>query len=259
MRIRCLSDLHLEFTGYDVPHLPAAGEDMVVLAGDIGTGLRGLEWAKRAIPDRPVIYVLGNHEFYRHDFDELLADARACVAGSNVSLLENDTLDIGGLRFLGCTLWTDFRALGEHLREPAMTLGSRLLNDYEVVSRGTRKLDTADTERRCLESVLWLARSIADSDRPTVIVTHHPPTLATLRPTLEGRLLGAVIHNDFDALIQPPVCAWIHGHTHHSVERSINGALVVSNQRGYPRENLRRFRWDYQIAVGVRQHPVGTA
>lgn len=251
MKIRCLSDLHLEFTGYEIDYLTPAGEDLVVLAGDIGIGVAGLDWARRAIPDRPVVYVLGNHEYYKHDFDTLLADARQRVAGSNVHLLENDALDLGGLRILGCTLWTDFRALGEARREPAMKLATRLLNDYAVIDRGARRLSVEDTERSCLRSVQWLAAAIAASDRPVLVVSHHPPTLATQSPFFANTLGSAIFHNDFDALIAPPVRAWIHGHTHYSVERYINGVPVLSNQRGYPREALQAFRWDHLLEVEV--------
>lgn len=66
MKVRVLSDLHLEFTQYQPDTLPSFGEDLVVLAGDIGEAERSIEWARRVIPDRPVVYVLGNHEFYHY-------------------------------------------------------------------------------------------------------------------------------------------------------------------------------------------------
>ncbi len=66
MKIRYLSDLHVEFTGYMPSWIPPIGEDMVVLAGDIGVGVKGIEWAQQAFRDRTVLYVLGNHEFYRY-------------------------------------------------------------------------------------------------------------------------------------------------------------------------------------------------
>jgi hypothetical protein len=73
--------------------------------------------------------------------------------------------------------------------------------------------------------------------------------MATVSPFWEGKLSAAIFHNDFDALMRPPLRAWIHGHTHYGVERDVNGVLVTSNQRGYPREKLKRFRWEYQIEV----------
>jgi len=32
------------------------------------------------------------------------------------------------------------------------------------------------------------------------------------------------------------VALWIHGHTHTSVDFELNGTRIISNQRGYPRE-----------------------
>ena len=61
MRIHVLSDLHTEMDSY-LPH--QVESDIVVLAGDIGSGAKGIEWAKHIWPDQEIIYVLGNHEYY---------------------------------------------------------------------------------------------------------------------------------------------------------------------------------------------------
>lgn len=249
MKIRPLSDLHLEFTGYEIDYLPPVGEDLVVLAGDIGLGCGGIDWAIRAIPDRPVVYVLGNHEFYRQDFDDLLVEARARCAGTQVSVLENDSLRIGRYRVLGCTLWTDFRALGEQHRAASMQLAEEAMNDYSLIRVGSRVLRAEDTERRCLASLLWLHRELQSETTPTVVVTHHPPTLATQHPRFAGRAGAPLFHNDFDALIAPPVVAWIHGHTHHGATADVNGIPVTSNQRGYPREVVAGFDWNSLLAL----------
>jgi predicted phosphodiesterase len=64
MKLHILSDLHTEFADF-APS--ATGADIVILAGDIGVGFGGVEWAARRFPETPVIYVPGNHEFYNHD------------------------------------------------------------------------------------------------------------------------------------------------------------------------------------------------
>lgn len=64
MKAHILNDLHIEFGDFEPP---ATDADVVVLAGDIGVGMGGLHWAQDRFPDRPVVYVPGNHEFYRHD------------------------------------------------------------------------------------------------------------------------------------------------------------------------------------------------
>lgn len=67
MKLLVLSDLHVEFAPF-VPD-PAAVEaaDVVVLAGDVSNGVKGIAWARQAFADKPVVYVVGNHEFYRCD------------------------------------------------------------------------------------------------------------------------------------------------------------------------------------------------
>jgi len=48
---------------------PATDADVAILAGDIGVGLGALPWVDRCFPDKPVIYVPGNHEYYHHDLN----------------------------------------------------------------------------------------------------------------------------------------------------------------------------------------------
>src|SRR5512143_1606393 len=103
MRIRILSDLHIDFGTVDLPHVEA---DVTVLAGDIRPGKAALEWIRRSFPaEQPIIYVLGNHEFYGNALPKLIDDLRRMSADSNIHVLENDCLNIDGVRFLGCTLW----------------------------------------------------------------------------------------------------------------------------------------------------------
>lgn len=58
----------------------------------------------------PCIYVAGNHGFYRGSIKESLEDGKAATVGfPDVHFLENEADTIGGVRFVGATLWTDFR------------------------------------------------------------------------------------------------------------------------------------------------------
>jgi len=250
MKLRVLSDLHLEFTGYAPQQLRPAGEDVVVLAGDIGLGVDGIRWAQHAFGDRPVLYVLGNHEFYGFDFDRLVEDARESCRGSSVRVLEHERVDLGGFRFLGCALWTDLQVFGGEMRKAAAAAVESQLTDYRLIRRGPRRLRAADTESMCRSSRTWLAREIAASPLPVVVVTHHVPTLATRHPDFDS-LTDAAFHNAFDDLIRPPVRLWIHGHTHHSAQVAVNGVPVVSNQRGYPGEKT-RFDWNALFELEAR-------
>ncbi len=67
MKILILSDLHLGHhtfqTDVDGKRIDADA-DVVVLAGDIDDGLGGIRWARESFPDKPIVMVAGNHEFY---------------------------------------------------------------------------------------------------------------------------------------------------------------------------------------------------
>ncbi len=116
MKLHILSDLHTEFADFSPPE---TGADVVILAGDIGVGLGGIEWAARRFPKAPVIYVPGNHEFYGHDIG--LTDQLKAAAPVDIHILNNDTLELERIRFLGCTLWTDFNLHGEGVHIPAQS------------------------------------------------------------------------------------------------------------------------------------------
>ena len=101
MRLHILSDLHLEFEPFTPP---AVGADAVILAGDVSTGRNGLKWALKNFADLPVIYVLGNHEFYGQKLQKLIAELKEMAQGTNVHLLENESCTIGEVTFLGDSL-----------------------------------------------------------------------------------------------------------------------------------------------------------
>jgi 3',5'-cyclic AMP phosphodiesterase CpdA len=94
VRIWSLSDLHLELTrGWD---LPSGGDrpdfDVLVVAGDlIPRAERGVRWLLERVPDKPCIYVQGNHKPYGQDIDIDLEKAWAAAVGTQIHVLQNDT------------------------------------------------------------------------------------------------------------------------------------------------------------------------
>lgn len=87
MKLYVLSDLHLEFSTFEPSQADA---DIVVLAGDIGKGTSGIEWARNAFPDIEIVYVPGNHEFYGTQRLEMLAAMRTEAKESGVHLLDEN-------------------------------------------------------------------------------------------------------------------------------------------------------------------------
>ncbi|MGB0093632.1 MAG: metallophosphoesterase [Solirubrobacteraceae bacterium] len=256
MRLHVLSDLHRE-QGMLVP--PTVEADLVVLAGDIAAGTSGLQWARAWAAGRPVLYIAGNHEFYGHSMPGLIDELRRAAAGSSVHVLENDELIIDGVRFLGCTLWSDFDFGGPERRAQAMQLCERVVNDYEHITFGphSRALTPRDTRMLHLSSRRWLASRLAHRyDGPTVVVTHHAPLIRT-RPSAPAlrALAGAFASDVTDLMGADRVGLWIFGHTHRVADLEVRGTRVISNPYGYPHQLADGFDPSCVIDVGreVRQ------
>ena len=245
VRLHVLSDLHLERGGGP---LLAADADVLVLAGDIGPGVSGLRAAIAWWPRRPIVYVSGNHEPYGHRLPNLAGELRtlATATDGRVHVLERDETMIDGVRFLGCTLWSDFDVAGAHERDRAMAICGDLLNDYEHISwtPEARTLRPEDTLRLHMTSRRWLEHRLGTPhDGPTVVVTHHaplPPRERLIDP-LTRALAGAFVSDLTDLMGADRAAVWIHGHTHRRVDRTVHGTRVVSNPRGYPDEPVEGF------------------
>jgi len=242
VRIRILSDLHLEHAPFEPDPVPA---DVVVLAGDTAPGTAGIAWARAHFPGTAVLYVAGNHEFYGHDFPGLIDRLRAAAAGSDLYVLERDQVTIGDVRFLGCTLWSDFEFAGAEHRERSMRICARVVNDYRQirVSEEDRPLRPADTRANHLESRAWLATCLAEPhEGPTVVITHHAPLIRERPedPTLAA--IGGAFASDLSTLMDSAaVDLWIFGHIHRTIDVDAGGVRVLSNQRGYPHEPVADF------------------
>jgi predicted phosphodiesterase len=251
VRLHVLSDLHLE-RGH--PDVPKSDADVVVLAGDICNGTDGVEWARRWGDGRPVLYVAGNHEYYGHSLPALNTDLRRAAVGSAVHVLENDEVILGGVRFLGCTLWSDFDFDGPARRALAMRICERAVADYRVIRNDDRALTAADTRAMHLDSRRWLEQRLdAHHEGPTVVITHHAPYIHRRPPDQVWRLIAGAFVSDLSALMGGErVAAWIYGHTHRVADRDVEGTRIVSNPRGYPDERVDGFDPELVVCVGDR-------
>jgi predicted phosphohydrolase len=252
VKIQVLADLHNEF---EVRAIARTDADVVVLAGDTDIGAEGIEWVAKQFPDCPVVFVAGNHEFYGRELGITLTQIRAAAHGTNVHVLENDAFVVQNVRLLGCTLWTDFDLFGADASErDCMREAEQALNDYRVIRIGptVRRLRAADTRALHVESRSWLEAQLATAhDGPTVIVTHHAPSARSSPAIYARELTSAAFSSNLEGLMlsyQPGL--WIHGHTHHCVDYLIAATRIVSNQRGYPNEQVPGFRDDLVIEVG---------
>ena len=162
-RLHLLSDLHLEFSERHPPWSPPETDaDIVILAGDIDNGTRAIDWAEQTFPRRTVLYVPGNHEYYETEIREANAALRQRSARSaNVRVLLDDEFVIGGVRFLGTTLWTDFELFGRDRRADCIAESLKYVTDFRLVDYGPgRRLTPEDTIDFHREAIRFLGERL---------------------------------------------------------------------------------------------------
>jgi Icc-related predicted phosphoesterase len=272
MRLWILSDLHISTavartgTMFD-DAIPDA--DVAVIAGDITEGVEeAITWLSRTITRRmPVVYVLGNHEFYGEYLDEARRVAQAQAARvPNLHLLDDSTAMIDGVRFIGATLWTDYRLYshGERTRQlVAMhNARSRIIDYHQILMEPAQPgfiarnfLPSDALELHKLSCAYIEDQLTVEIDGPTVVVTHHAPHRQSSHPHFDGDPATPAFVSDLSSLIdlgQPTL--WVHGHTHHNVDyvlTPLDGppTRVVANQRGYQGVEIPGFDWRFVVEV----------
>lgn len=260
MKLHIFSDLHVGFgrTGW-VPQL-APGADAVVCAGDVCEGLpEAFAYLREHIPaPTPIITVAGNHSFYRRHRESEMARGREAAEALGITFLENEGAVVGGVRFLGATLWTDYRLYGEREREAAMCAAAAQMNDHRLIRcglPGTRLFEPADAADLHRASLQFLHRELErDHDGPTVVLTHHAPSAQAIAPRYRGDRLNPAFASDLDWLITVPGAdAWVFGHTHTSFDFRIGRTRMLCNPHGYGDENVAGFNPDLVVELLKRQ------
>lgn len=259
MHITVASDLHAEQNRSLDWLKDLSGSEVVVLAGDIGVGRGALEVVFKvaeACPNSSVVWVAGNHEFYRQNIDSQIAEFRsACDSSARIFFLENDAIDIGGVRFVGCTLWSGFDAIESCSPQEAMSLAQNFISDFYLIRCGSenRKFTPEDAATKHVESVRFLRSQLNQKDgKRTVVVTHFPPSLLARNKNFEADGITAYFQANLDQMIHemgPDL--WVYGHNHYSDDMTIGRTRVVSNQLGYRSEqgSIPHFSTRLQILV----------
>jgi predicted phosphodiesterase len=236
MRIQLASDLHLEFLARDFPGecliAPAHEADVLVLAGDVSRADAAIalfkDWPV------PVLYILGNHEAYGGCIEAVREELTRAAQGTSVRFMERELIDFGGVRFLGCTLWTDYQLDSTLTQQQLMDQAQRSLNDHRLIRTREGELflpqhALQDHER----SRAWLVQELSRNyDGKTVVVTHHGPHPLSVHPRYVGDPVNAAFVSDLSDLL-PKADLWLHGHVHDSFDYRVGRCRVVANPLGY--------------------------
>ena len=280
MKISICSDLHLEFGDLDFDNTESA--QVLILSGDICVardiaqrdpyGVMGAEYRSNRYHEffqrcaarfEHVVYIVGNHEHYHHDFAKTVLHLRDVLSYlPNLHVLEKDLLDVGDVTFLAGTLWTNMNQEDPH------TLYSirNYMNDFRCITNSTREVnfrdddgkfhtrvarftpdDTVEEHKAMLEFVNTAIA--ARPDRQYVVVGHHAPSrLSTHAQYADDHMVNGAYSSDLNEFIldHPEIRLWTHGHTHHNFDYQIGTTRIVCNPRGYHGHEQQAADWQLQ-------------
>lgn len=232
MKLHIISDLHLEFAQYQ-PHSTSHEADVIVLAGDIWKGNKGIFWARSQWPDKQIIFVAGNHEFYGSVRQDVIDDLRDAGEQTGVHFLDDQEVIIDNVRFLGSTLWTDFKLFGN--QPDAMRAAVLYLTDFRVIREKMVTFRPGDAVKLFDQSFNFLKTKLdIGFDGKTIVVTHHLPSMHSVSDRFKTDILSACFASNLDHLVEK-ADIWIHGHTHDSFDYQLEQCRVrvLCNPRGY--------------------------
>lgn len=252
MKAWIISDIHtVPFDQLWTQVVKVPDADICICAGDIISGLltAGLDYLLTQIaPVMPVVLTLGNHEYFGLTPDQTIARAREKLVGSQVHLLENDTVEIGGVKFIGATLWTDFEiATGAddendpaevRLEKARREIKQHAIDFFQIRSdrRPGEFVDVDELRDRHIVSRDFIARELEATayNQPSVVLTHHAPLTESLDWRFDGDLSNAAYASDLSGIIRAyKPKFWVHGHIHRNREYWFDHTRIICNPRGF--------------------------
>jgi predicted phosphodiesterase len=284
MKIKLVSDLHLEFSDINITNDDKC--DVLILSGDIMVAqdlhdhaaadfnpysnralaelgrkmqrvARFRDFLKRCSFQFPhVVYVAGNHEFYHGKFYAGIDYLREeCAKYPNIYFLECDTKVIDDVTFIGATLWTDMNK-GDPLTMHAI---EGLMNDFRIIRNDKRefaRMSARDVVNRHARTLQYFRSVLAEQhDKKFVVVGHHSPSFQSVHESYKNeQLMNGGYHSDLSEFIMdhPQIKLWTHGHTHHPFDYVIGETRIVCNPRGYENEGFSEDTgWNPNIVLEV--------
>jgi len=247
INIALASDLHIELSrgSVPIPDFPS-NVDVIVLAGDITNRYHKtknqFEQTFAAFREKfrqPILFIPGNHEYYGSHYQTLNNDLPAICEKYDITLLQMNYIDIKGIRFFGCTLWSNFLLNGKEEMPWIIHSAQGKLADFRAISYGDGLIRSTDTKKLFDENFEWLKNALDECppNMKKVVCTHFGPDKQCVSPEFSGDELNAYFVNDLSEFInekEPDL--WLFGHTHFNVDYCVGKTRIVSNQKGYQRE-----------------------
>lgn len=194
---------------------------------------------------------MGNHEFYGSAYSKLVDKLKEESKGSNIHILEKDSVSIDGVNFLGCTLWTDFNLFRDSRNDGYQC--QQVMTDYKKIRVSPRfsKIRSIDIFSIHRKSLNWLTNKLSELEgQKNIVVTHHAPSLRSVPDYYKDNVISAAYASNLENVIEKHnPRAWIHGHLHNSSNYKIKETQVVCNPRGYSDERNSEFDDNFILEI----------
>lgn len=238
MKIRAISDIHLEFDDYAIPSAPDDLETVLVLAGDIclinGIARHTGFFEQINGQFRTILYVPGNHEYYNSDLRDGLENLKQNLSQfDRIHVLNNECLHIDNVTFVCSTMWSNFEN-NDWFSKQHCRMGC---SDFILIKENGKQITPDKLLHKFETSKTWIFASIfeqKEQDRKVVVVTHHGCTHASTHPRYAmSPINGLFVSNLEKEIFHSEPDIWIHGHVHDSFDYQVGKTRVVTNPRGY--------------------------
>lgn len=267
MKLRIVSDLHTEFFNYNnflrilaryIPKMEDDHNTILCIAGDLGllhkphTIIKPLVYLSKRF--KQVVLVNGNHSFYHNNyidrFNEWISENEL---PTNVHFLDDDWVELYGVKFIGSVLWTDI----DKSNPVTMRMVEGRMNDYQFIHKSKlpipelSSLYSTSYVNDCFKpldgiklfntSKEFIFNQVKDHKK-CVVITHHLPTYAAICNDYKGDHISPAYASELSEgiLDNPNIKLWIHGHTHTTQVIDIGDTKVVCNALGYHNERMNK-------------------
>ena len=235
MKIQYCSDLHLEFPEnrkFITRNSLRPVGDILLLAGDI---VSFAEFDKAHeffdfVSDHysAAYWIPGNHEYYGSDITDKPSPLWENIR-SNVHLVNNHIIDLAGTKFIFSTLWS-------RIHPPLEWVIQKSISDFSAIAYAGEKFTARKFTLLHEESLTFLTDALQQTGQvPSVVVTHHVPTLMNYPAVYKKSLLTEAFAVElFDLIHDSGPDYWIYGHHHVNTPAfKIGRTMMVTNQLGY--------------------------
>jgi predicted phosphohydrolase len=236
MQIQFISDIHDDYPIIN-PYC-----DYIALLGDIGDPFTK-EYEdfidQLATKFKKVFVIAGNHEYYYRVMDDVNNKInQICSSNINVYFLNNSSIEVEGILFVGSTLWSKIDIVTAYRT-----------NDFKCIRTSKKKfLDVPTYLQLHKDSVAFIEHEVSKG-LPTIVLTHYAPILE-----MNGKFISSPLRSAYSSnldYIKGNIRAWLSGHTRQNLSIMKEGVIYASNCKGFSKYGCDNFDPNKSITINL--------